>query len=154
MALKLLVPAELPKQVDQNLLNRAVKLVEDAVEGDHVGQISLAFVDEAEAKQLNRDYAGNDYATDVLSFDHSEVSTTPIAEGDVRGEVVICLPIASRQAKEHGTSLQSEVILLFVHGLLHVLGNDHAGEGQQAGFSSLQNGIMDRLTEGHRDIFA
>lgn len=86
--------------------------------------------------QLNRDYRGMDKPTDVLSF--------PLMEQDDRGkffmpggravlgDVIISVDTARRQAAERGHSLQREVQILLVHGVLHLLGHDHENGGEEA----------------------
>lgn len=76
-----------------------------------IEEISLALVGESEMKKLNKQYRGKNKPTDVLSFDY--------------GEIIICVPVATAQAKIHKLSLAKEINLLFTHGLLHVLGFDH-----------------------------
>lgn len=76
-----------------------------------IPEFSLALVDSKEIKTLNKQYRDKNEPTDVLSFEY--------------GEVIICVPVAERQAKEHGITLADELCLLFVHGTLHVLGYDH-----------------------------
>jgi len=73
-------------------------------------------------RRLNREYRGKDRATDVLAF--------PLAEGGrpvhgLLGDVVICMPVAWRQARARGHSLARETTVLLVHGLLHLAGFDH-----------------------------
>jgi probable rRNA maturation factor len=68
-------------------------------------------------RALNRQFRGEDYATDVLSF--------PSDERGFLGDIVIAEGVAKRQAKDHGHSLKIEVQTLALHGLLHLLGYDH-----------------------------
>jgi len=106
------------QRVPQLLLKRA---------GDVVGKkmraggcdISVAFIGERRMRTLNRIYRGKDAVTDVLSF---------VEAGERRraGEVVLCYQQIKRQAKRQGTSVQTELVFIFVHGLLHVLGYDDA----------------------------
>jgi probable rRNA maturation factor len=70
-------------------------------------------------RELNLAYRGKDYATDVLSF-----LADPPNEGHL-GDVVIATGIAARQAREAGHSLRTELRVLALHGLLHLLGYDH-----------------------------
>ncbi|MBI4598828.1 rRNA maturation RNase YbeY [Candidatus Uhrbacteria bacterium] len=79
--------------------------------------VSVAFVDGPTMRRLNRTYRGKDRVTDVLAF--------PFTQGEVRGEVVICVPQAVRQASEQAHGLHTEIAILLVHGLLHVFGHDH-----------------------------
>lgn len=82
------------------------------------GEISLTLVDDAEIARLNREYLGRDSATDVIAFSLGE-DDAPL------GDIYVCVDQAKRQAKQHGVSLDEELVRLAVHGTLHVLGHDH-----------------------------
>jgi len=73
-------------------------------------ELSLAIIGEARMKELNRKYRQRNRATDVLAFDY--------------GEIFICLPQAKKQAKQLGHSLNKELGILLIHGLLHIAGYD------------------------------
>jgi len=80
-------------------------------------------------RSLNRRYRGRDKTTDVLSFSLREGSFSHI-QPQVLGDLVISVPVAVRQATEAGHSLNREIVMLLIHGLLHLLGYDHeTGEG-------------------------
>jgi len=81
------------------------------------GTLTIALVSDARIRSLNRRFRGKDLATDVLSF--------PADEAGVLGDVVIAAGVAARQAVEVGHSLQAELRVLALHGLLHLLGYDH-----------------------------
>jgi probable rRNA maturation factor len=95
------------------------------------GVLSLAIVSDRRVKALNRQYRGRDYATDVLSFpgeDAASVSTAPLA---CLGDIVIARGVLRRQARQARHSVATELRVLALHGLLHLLGYDHerdAGE--------------------------
>ncbi len=104
-----------------------------AAEGIHEGELTLAFVDEADMAELNEEHMGESYATDVLSFPLDADSAA--AAGEMRGtdgapvllgDVVVCPSVALANAPEHAGVLDDELALLIVHGVLHVLGHDHA----------------------------
>lgn len=79
-------------------------------------------------KELNRTYRNKDALTDVLSFECDEAFTHSIL-----GSVVVCMSVAKKQAKQHKISLDDELRILFLHGLLHLLGFDHENDdGQMA----------------------
>lgn len=83
---------------------------------------------DVELQRLNRSYAGEDHATDVLSFAGS---------GDHLGDIAISWPAVVRQAREHGHPQTTELALLCVHGLLHLLGWDHASVRERKEMSRL-----------------
>jgi probable rRNA maturation factor len=80
------------------------------------GEVAIAVVSDPRMRTLNRRYRKKDYATDVLSFD---------GDGITLGDLVIAKGVAARQARAIGHSLQTELRVLALHGLLHLLGYDH-----------------------------
>ncbi|MDY3776606.1 MAG: rRNA maturation RNase YbeY [Campylobacter sp.] len=89
------------------------------------GDVELVFVNDDEMRKINREQRGIDKATDVLSFPYEQVS------GGLMGSVVISTDTASRVAGELGHSIECEIALLFLHGVLHILGYDHEIDGGQ-----------------------
>lgn len=81
------------------------------------GDVTVALVPDARIRALNRRYRRKDAPTDVLSF--------PADEPGTLGDIVIAAGIARRQAREAGHSLRTELRVLALHGLLHLLGYDH-----------------------------
>ncbi|HEY3161548.1 MAG TPA: rRNA maturation RNase YbeY [Vicinamibacterales bacterium] len=81
------------------------------------GTLTVAIVSDARIRALNREYRRKDNATDVLSF--------PSEERGFLGDVVIASGVAARQARAAGHSLATELRVLALHGLLHLLGYDH-----------------------------
>jgi probable rRNA maturation factor len=80
-------------------------------------EVTLRIVAATEARRLNREYRGKDYATNVLTFIYDDV---PLA-----GDVVICAPVVAREAREQGKAVSAHWAHLLVHGLLHLQGEDH-----------------------------
>lgn len=100
--------------------------------------MSLVLSDDATVHELNRRYRGIDKPTDVLSFALSEQNAggppVPVLPGmpPVLGDVIISVETAARQAAEHSVTLEQELALLTVHGILHLLGyEDDTEEGAQ-----------------------
>ena len=83
------------------------------------GEVSLALSDDAELRRLNRQFAGEDHATDVLSFQ---------LDPPLLGDIVVSVPYARRQAKG---PLADELVHLAVHGLAHLLGFDHVTKKEE-----------------------
>jgi probable rRNA maturation factor len=86
------------------------------------GTLSLAIVSDACVRALNRQYLGRDYPTDVLSFPSGGA---PPLDTRVLGDIVIARGVMQRQAREAGHSAATELRVLALHGLLHLLGYDH-----------------------------
>ncbi len=97
-------------------------------EGTPAAELSVTVTDDETVRGLNREYAGEDAITDVLSFSQREGEEFVGAPGSVPplGEVVIAYPQATRQAEERERSVEEEVARLLIHGTLHLLGYDHA----------------------------
>ena len=82
--------------------------------------IELVLVDAKTIREINKEFRGKDVSTDVLSFPlDEEMPYVPL------GSIMINVELATQKAKELGHSFQDEVSLLFIHGLLHILGYDH-----------------------------
>ena len=84
--------------------------------------LTLSLTDDKELRALNRTYAGEDHATDVLSFEQRE---------PLLGDVVISVETAQRQARAAGHSLLAELFHLAVHGMVHLMGYDHATAAEE-----------------------
>jgi probable rRNA maturation factor len=88
-------------------------------------QITVRIVGEQEARALNRDYRGRDYATNVLTFDYTD-------EPEVVADLVLCAPVVEREAREQRIALPAHYAHLVVHGTLHAQGYDHEHDEQEA----------------------
>ena len=131
--------------VDGALIERAAlaALAHEAAQGD----LSVVMGDDEKLQQLNRDYLGIDAATDVLSFPASE--TDPESGERYLGDILISAPRAAQQAEAAGHPLEAEVQLLVVHGVLHLLGHDHAGAAEKARMWAAQSEILRSLGLGN-----
>jgi len=88
-------------------------------------ELSIVFVDNTKIKELNKTFLGHNDVTDVLSFPY-DVS---YPSGDISGEIIVSVEMAIKIAQEHGESVEGEIALYFVHGLLHLIGyNDKLKE--------------------------
>ena len=113
------------------------------------GTINVTFVDDIESQRLNREYSGNDFPTDVLSFNYLE---TGEAIDGVIGEMAISYETAGRQAQEAGTSLSEEVALLCLHGVLHIGGYDHADAAGREQMQLLHRSLMEEAGVTYREF--
>ena len=98
------------------------------------GDVAVALAGDAQVRALNRRYRRKDRPTDVLSFRvASALRRTPLESLATLGDIVIATGVAKRQAREAGHSEQTELRVLALHGLLHLLGYDHdGGDGRMA----------------------
>ena len=114
-------------------------------------ELSLVFTDSETVQRLNRDYRGVDEATDVLAF-----SMLPPEEGDSSfvlppdgithlGEVIVCYPRAVEQAQEEGHSVDKELALLIIHGILHLLGYDHEKTEEEAKMRAREKELLEGI---------
>ena len=110
-------------------------------------EIGVAFVSSERSRELNKRYSGNDYPTDVLSFDYQ-----PTPDNPTIGDIAICKDIAISQASKYGISPEAELALLLVHGTLHLMGHDHQDKTQIASLDKLQSDIMESLDYKYRDF--
>lgn len=107
------------------------------------GDITVVLTDDSRLHKLNREYLGIDAPTDVLSFPASE--TDPETGARYLGDILISIPRADAQAKAAGHPIESEVQLLVVHGVLHLLGYDHADAKEKSKMWKAQAEILERL---------
>ena len=115
---------------------------QEGVDGERA-EISLTLVSLEEIRELNRDYRDVDRETDVLSFPQFEsVEDMPEFGELCLGDVVICLDKVEEQAKEFGHSFERELIYLFVHSLLHLLGYDHMEEDEKKEMRQREEAVM------------
>ena len=104
-------------------------------------EVTLRLVDVEEGRQLNLDYRGKDYPTNVLTFPYG---IDP--EGILSGDIVICAPVISREANEQGKPLLDHYAHMVVHGMLHLQGYDHElGEAEAVAMEAVEGFIMQRL---------
>lgn len=87
---------------------------------DDEATLTLRVVNAVEARQLNRDFRGKDYATNVLTF----VYHAPKSKA-LEGDIVLCAQVVAREAREQGKALTDHYAHLTVHGVLHLAGFDH-----------------------------
>ncbi|RIK32275.1 MAG: rRNA maturation RNase YbeY [Anaerolineae bacterium] len=132
------------------LLERAARAALTHQKRSPDADLSIVLTDNARLQRLNRDYLGIDAPTDVLSFPASE--SDPVTGSPYLGDILISIPRARAQAKTAGHALESEVQLLVVHGVLHLLGHDHAKPKEKAKMWKAQAEILAGLGLGEIQI--
>ena len=100
--------------------------------------ITLRIVDEAEGRKLNHQFRGKDYATNVLTFVYDE-------ESILAGDVLICAPVASKEAKAQHKDLLAHYAHLVIHAALHLQGFEHETDMEAAKMEALETSLMLKL---------
>jgi probable rRNA maturation factor len=142
--------ATLGHSVPSELLENAARAVleRQAAPGDV--DLAIVLTDDAQIHALNKEYLDVDAPTDVLSFPSDQ--TDPETGVRYLGDILISVPCAGRQAQAAGHALEAEVQLLVVHGMLHLLGHDHAEPDEKARMWQAQSEVMTLLGLGHVQV--
>ena len=154
--------SEVPVDVDRWQRLAEAVLGAEGVRGGT--ELSVLFVDREAIAELNRTHLGKAGPTDVLSFpiDAGELveviagpsgataapDRSPVDPGELPlllGDVVICPAVAAEQASTHAGTLDDEIALLLVHGILHVLGHDHAEPGEAERMQARERELLEQL---------
>ena len=136
--------------VDETILATMKKAAEYFLDLEQVYQerteISVTFVEGEEIRNLNREYRDTDKVTDVLSFPQfDDLDEIPEFGEICLGDVVICKDRALEQAEEFGHSFEREIIYLFTHSILHLLGYDHMEEDEKKEMRQREEEVMAHL---------
>lgn len=131
-----------PLLSDLSFLERAAS---EALRQSGTGPADLTIVisDDAQLQELNRQFLGIDAPTDVLSFPADD--TDPDSGERYIGDILISYPRAAAQAASAGHAVQDELQLLVVHGVLHLLGYDHAVPAEKTRMWEIQAQVLDSL---------
>jgi len=135
----------------KRLLERAAQAALENQSESLDSELTIVLTDDAHIQELNRDYLGIDAPTDVLSFPASEIDGSeidPETGASYLGDILISLPYAAKSAAQAGHPLETEVQLLVVHGVLHLLGHDHARVREKAKMWKAQAEILKSLGLG------
>ena len=133
-ALKIGLPRELLERTAEEALRQQA-----APDAD----LTLVLTGDARLRALNKEFLHIDAPTDVLSFSSGE--TDPETGRPYLGDVIVSVQRAASQARAGKHPLEQEVQLLVVHGILHLLGHDHAGAGEKARMWTAQASVLESL---------
>jgi len=145
-----MIHLELNFPFPENVLERAARAALEHESVSFESDLSIVLTDDARLQELNRDYLGIDAPTDVLSFPASE--SDPETGAAYLGDILISIPYATKSAKKMGHPVESELQLLIVHGVLHLLGHDHAKPREKAKMWKAQREILTKLGLGDIQI--
>ena len=148
--MKALIVNDSGENVPEEFLSTWVRDVASELKGkgvlpaDKAGrELTLVFLREGDAKNLNWTHRQKDYATDILSFSSEDPESF--------GELVMCPVVLQKQAKEHGVSLEEETGYMVLHGVLHLLGYDHEkGEEAAQAMLKIQDSVHEKLMDARK----
>lgn len=132
-------------EIDEAALQRLATYCLDAMRVHPDADIALVLVDEAAMEQLHVQWMGEPGPTDVLSFPMDELrpgNDDVVTPAGVLGDVVLCPQVAEVQAEGAGHSTMDELLYLTAHGILHLLGFDHAEPEEEKEMFSLQRDLI------------
>jgi probable rRNA maturation factor len=128
--------------ISSELLKKAARAALDEM-GVPDADLSVVVGDDDRIQSLNRDFLGRDAPTDVISFPADEID--PETNRKYLGDVILAFPFAESQARERGHSVESELQLLVIHGVLHLLGFDHESKLDKNRMWAVQGRILETL---------
>ena len=146
-------------EVDESALQRLATFALDHLHVHQDADLAILLVDEAAMEQLHVQWMDEPGPTDVLSFPMDELrpgSEDEITPPGLLGDLVICPQVAVAQAQEAGHSAADEMSLLTAHGILHLLGYDHAEPDEEKEMFALQRELLeewvaDQVAAYHQD---
>jgi probable rRNA maturation factor len=97
-------------------------------------ELTVRFVGTREGRRLNRDFRGRDYATNVLTFDYGRAP--------VQADIVLCVPVLVREARDQGKALRAHLAHLVIHGTLHAQGFEHGRPPEAARMERLEARLL------------
>jgi len=145
-----MITIETETKFQNELIERAVNTALEHQSESLDSELTIVLTDDSKIQVLNRDFLGLDAPTDVLSFPASE--TDPETGARYIGDIIISIPYAARSAEKAGHPVEAEVQLLVVHGVLHLLGHDHAEEEEKTQMWKAQSEILESLGLGNIKI--
>jgi probable rRNA maturation factor len=131
------------ESVQPQMLENAVQFVLAHQGLPSESEMTVLVEDDDRVHELNLQFLGIDASTDVLSFPSDEID--PETGNRYLGDIIISYPKALTQSQQAGHAVESELQLLVVHGCLHLLGYDHAEEGEKRKMWAVQSEILEEL---------
>ena len=111
-----------------------------ATYGRTVGEVGYLFVDDEKILEVNREYLGHDYYTDVITFDYDEGTT-------INGDIVISLDTVRSNAEQFGKDYDEELHRVIIHGILHLCGINDKGPGERELMEAAENRALQMLRQ-------
>ena len=140
-------------EIDQSQVLQLASFALDRMKIHPGAELAIIFIDEPAMEQLHIQWMDEPGPTDVLSFPMDELrpgtESEPTPAG-LLGDIVICPSVAKRQAEAAGHGMMDEILLLTTHGVLHLLGFDHAEPDEEKEMFGIQKSILDAYYESEK----
>lgn len=136
-----------PEPLDLAAFERLGEFVLDAEDVPEAAELSVAVVGDEEMANLNERYRGKEGPTDVLSFPCDDPCPVPGDEPVTLGDVIVAPEVAARQAAELGSTVEAELDLLLVHGILHLLGYGHESDEEAEAMQARERELLSRWAD-------
>ena len=146
--LSLYIDQPYEQRVEPDQLERALHLTVGTLHHSDAATVSLTITNNETIQRLNYQYRGIDSPTDVLSFPNIPDPEFPHLDQDHLGDIIIAYPVAESQALASGHTPMKELILLAIHGTLHLLGYNHDTPAAKTQMWSAQQKILAELGLG------
>lgn len=133
-------------KLDPDLIRKVAAYISDKFDRDSKSQLNIIFLDSKEIRKLNKKYRNTDSETDVLSFSYiSDKDKINLGNGSYTvGEIFICPEVAQSniKAQDNNWNLNLEIVLLTIHGILHIYDYDHIEEKGKIDMEGIQNSLI------------
>lgn len=141
--LTLIVPNSYAKHLDQKRLSLAWEVSLKQLKLPTKASATLRITNNALIRQFNLNWRDENAVTDVLSFENAY--TDPETGEEYLGDIIISFQKAKQQAQLGGHPVQTEIEMLFVHGILHLVGYDHGDKEEWQAMTDIQNTILEKI---------
>ena len=126
---------KMPK-LDRKAVRAWIASVAATYDGCKVGNLNYIFCNDDRILEVNKEFLGHDYYTDIITFDYSE-------PGLVSGDMYISLDTVLTNSEKFHTSYDKELLRVIIHGVLHLCGMNDKGRGERAVMEAAENRALD-----------
>lgn len=136
-------PSHFEIPVKKPVLKKLLHAIEKE-EGVNFSSIELVYVDEDDIVEINQEYLGRDYVTDIISFTYNDPDKP--AKNGIEGTLYCCAQRIAEQSRELEAELADEFYRIFIHGLLHLAGYDDSAKEEKETMTRLENHYLETLS--------
>ncbi len=140
---------KIPRTLSRDYCTRALQALEKVIKKPQQGSINLIVIDEEEMARMNQQFRGKEGPTDILTFSYRGKSglEMPGSPDLVVGEIYLCLEKIQSYAKESGKTYKKQLEYIIIHGLVHLMGYDHATDADWREMEKVEKKIQSLLEQ-------